>query len=370
MSVWSLTAAAVLTGLTVGAQQSPPTALVTPPPPAITVEARQEDSSQRVSVDFNHAPVSDVLDWLSKNGASFVAADSEIPKDTTITMSIKDQPMDEVVDALASALGGHWERNGGVRVFRHGGGGGFGEMRMDGNWTTPQPPTQFKMAMPPGKFKTFKDGNKVFVTPDGDNVQAFGDDNGKFFVMPDMKNFQMPDMKDLPNLDKLRSQLKEQLKDVPGMSPEAMQEMEKAIKESQAEMMKSGDEMKISEKAMLEAQKAMEKARKEHPEAFKGDGNSFFIAPRSENGRTFTFTTPEGGRAGGRFNVMAHGQNLTKLLGSLSPEQKELNRRQGYLRPSDLTQSQREMLGISGDAKNWTIKINKDGEEVTIKSDR
>ncbi len=368
MSVWSLTAAAVLTGLTVGAQQGPPMSQITPPPPAITVEARQEDSSQRVSVDFNHAPVSDVLDWLSKNGASFVAADSEIPKDTTITMSIKDQPIDEVVDAIASALGGHWERNGGVRVFRHGGQGGFGEMRMDGNWTTPTPPVQFKMALPPGKFKTFKDGSKVFVTPEGDNVQAFGDSSGKFFVMPDMKNFPMPDMKDLPDMEKLRAQLKEHLKDMPRMSHKSIQDMEKAIKDSQVEMMKSGDEVKISENAMLEAQKAVEKAQKEHPEAFR-DSKSFFVAPWSKNGRSFTLA-PDGGWAGSMFNVLSHGQNLTKLLSSLSPDQKELNRRQGYLRTSDLTQSQRNMLGISGESKNWTIKISKDGEEVTIKSDR
>lgn len=414
MSLWSLTAAAVLTGLTVGAQQAAPVAQAAPPAPAVQVVAVQEDSGQRVSVDFEHAQVSEVLNWLSKNGASFVAADSELPKDATITMSVKDQPLDEVVDAIASALGGHWERRGGVRVFRAGNSGGFGEA---GGWNM-APSGTMKWNASPG-------GAKVFTLKPGDkegNFKVF-DDGGKTFVMPEM-NFQMP------NMDELRAKLK----DLPGMSDEQREEMEKALTQSHDEMMKSGEEMKISqkameeahramekamrehpeafngnemkmsqkamqeahramekamrehpeafngnemkfpEKAMIDAEKAMEKAQKEHPEAFK-DGDSFFIAPPGEKGRTFLYRTqPRMPNQPGlhfmtpRFEFRGH--DFTKLFTSLSPEQKELNRRQGYLKASDLTESQREMIGVSGDGKGWTIKIVKDGEEVTIKSDR
>jgi hypothetical protein len=63
------------------------------------------------------------------------------------------------------------------------------------------------------------------------------------------------------------------------------------------------------------------------------------------------------------------GESFTKLMDSLSPDQRELNRRQGFLRSHDLTEGQRKMLGISSNDKGWTIKFSKDGESVTIKSD-
>ena len=348
MSVWSMAAAAILAGAATGAVQQE--AQVAQPAPSVTVYAQaeaaaaQEDSQARVSASFNHAQLSEVMDWLTKNGFNFVAADSELPKDATITLNAKDEPVNEVADAIASALGGHWEHRGSMRIFRKG--------------------ERFQVFS--GGFTPGENGGRPWnVMP---KIKAFGEDGDHVFVMPkipDMKEFKMPDIQ-MPDL-----------KNLPGMDEEARKEMEKALAESKAEMLKSGEEMKISRKAMEEARKEIEKAKREHPEAFNGktfvwgdngkvfaspDEKGFFKVDPGEKGKTFHYRV-------GRPSMTIDGRSFTKFIDSLSPDQRELNRRQGYLKASDLTENQHNMLGINGREKGWTITINKDGEEVTIKSD-
>ena len=349
MSVWSIAGATILASAAVAAGHQA-VQVVQSPAPAVTVvaqaepEVRQEENEQRVSADFKHAAVSDVLDWLSKNGINFATADSELPKDATITLSAKDMPLSQVLDSIASALGGHWERRGDMRVFRKG--EGF---------------TVFANGSP------FGDGEKSFnIAPfakgfSKDQIKAFGKD-GKTFVMPVLPKGQWmsPDMPDLKEL--------KDLKELPEINAETQKQVEEAMKAAQKAMEENGDSMKISQKAMEEARKAIEKARKEHPEAFNGrifispDEKGFYrVAPNSKD-KVFQYRV-------GRPSIAIDGRSFTKFMDSLSPDQKETNRRQGYLRASDLTESQRKMLGIEGREKGWTIKINKDGEEVTIKSD-
>ena len=389
MSVWSLAAAAMFTGMTVGVGTQDAAVAQgggqSMPAPAVEIAAQQ-----RVSVSFNHAGVGEVLDWLSKNGGSFVAADSELPKDATVTMSIKDAPIEDVMDAIASALGGHWERRGDVSVFRKGEGfdfafGGDGPGRMRTFNMGPGNAKVFGMPRKNGEMPKFR----TFTVPEG----------GFAFSMPDMKNFDMPEMKEfkVQDMEKMRAELKEQLKDLPEMTPEARKEMEESMRAAQKAWADSGESWKVSKKAMEQARKEMEKARKEHPELFK-EGQPFFYAPGSDKGKLFqyrvdgkdgdrVFIAPEMGKDGPfqyRINSKGKGDHLfmtpgfsvdgvhdlTKLLDSLTPDQKDMNRRQGFIRASDLTPAQRRMIGISDKSKDWTIKINKDGREVTIKSDK
>ena len=59
-------------------------------------------------------------------------------------------------------------------------------------------------------------------------------------------------------------------------------------------------------------------------------------------------------------------ENVKKFIASLTPAQRELAKKQGHLKPSDLTKEQRELLGIGTDETvNITFQI--DGEKVTIK---
>lgn len=426
MSVWSISAAAVLAGVVVGAGHQEVKA---PPAPAVTViseAAPAQEDSQKVSASFNHAAVSDVMDWLTKNGVSFVADDGDLPKDETITLNVQDQPLDDVLNAVASALGGHWERKGQVRVFRKG--EGFTVLGDDGDVLTPG--KNWKMVAPDAKaWSVGPDGKSWSVGPDGKGwkdmpkIQAFGKDGDQMFVMPDIPdvNINIPPMGDMQGLEKLKN-----LQDMPGLSDDVRKEIEEAMKQAQDAMSKNGEAMKESqsereeamkavakameearsaqdnsgmtdeirkeveqamksaqdamkssgeqmkesragqeearkevEKAMEQARKAIEQARKEHPEAF-GNGNFFYGNP---DGKSNTYQYRFGKGA-----TTITGSSFKKFANSLSPEQREENRRQGYIRWQELSDAQRKLLGVSGDGKGWTIKIDQDGDEITVKN--
>jgi len=410
MSVWSLAAAAIIAGSPASsalhlAQEVQDQAT---PAPVVNVQ-----SEKRVTISFNHAPVSDVLDWMAKNGASFVAADSELPKDATITLNVQDQPMNQVLDAIASALGGHWDRRGGMRVFRQG--EGFQVFDGDGmSWSDGDRENLFqslpKINMKDGDgkmfqftpgdkdMKFFKDGSsgKVFQFAPGDKGQwkVFGDgDKAKIFMSPDVKidmqklheqlkelhgmdgkTWSMPDMPNMAQLKELHDMDGKtwvmpdmpELKNFQGMNEESRKEMEKAMEAARKAMHDSQGQMKISQKAMEDARKAMEKARKEHPEAFK-NGN-FYMTPK--DGQSWIFQDGKGAKDFmPQVWTARSGGDMTKILSSLSDEQREKQRRQGYLHASDLTENQRKMLGVDAKGKGWSITISKNGESLTVKSD-
>jgi hypothetical protein len=60
-------------------------------------------------------------------------------------------------------------------------------------------------------------------------------------------------------------------------------------------------------------------------------------------------------------------ENLKKFAASLTPEQRKLHDKQGYLTPEDLTKEQRALLGIDGKGEVNFI-YNNDKEKITIKS--
>ena len=401
MSVWSLAAAAVLVGAPAGLHRQPAQAGAVPAP-AVEVQAEQ-----RVSADFQHASVADVMDWLTKNGANFVAADSELPKDATITLNAKDVPMRELLDAIASALGGHWERQGNMRVFRK----GAGFRVLEGNRAFGEDGDSNLHFMTPdsGSMKVFSDDGKnfQFVTPDKGQFKVFRGD-GKTFVMPDGKNWSMPDMenlkarlKDLPMngwSEETQKQVEEAMRaaqkaweesgeqqkvsekamedaeraqEKSRLDPEQRKEIEKAMEDARKAMEGNGDEMRAARKAMEQARQEMEKARKEHPEMFRnfsGDNGKFFVKPGQ--GNQFFYTAPGNGNFKAPRVWINRSGDLKNFVNSLSEEQREKNRRQGYLNASDLTANQLKMLGIDSDSKNWSITIKQDGESVTVKSER
>lgn len=321
MSMWTLAAAVALTGASVGLHQGQtPEQARAPQAPTVEVSAQK-----RVSVNFSQAAAKDVLDWLTKNGSSFVVADQDLPKDLSLTLSIQDEPIEDVMDAVADALGGHWESRGGVRVFHKGQGfmRGFGPEAVRA-WAGPDM-KEFKAAMP---------NMKEFRIPRGEmpKMKEFRVPLSKEF-MPDFKEFAVPNM--------------EELKDMPKVRIEIRKEMEQARKE------------------MERARTEMEKARKEHPEAFADGAHDFlFVNPDAKG----SYRIERKHALPSRTIRVGGNQDISKLFGSLSNEQRELNRRQGYLKLSDLRPEQLKMLGLDANAKDVTITIVRNGDKLTIKS--
>ena len=61
-------------------------------------------------------------------------------------------------------------------------------------------------------------------------------------------------------------------------------------------------------------------------------------------------------------------ENVKKFVASLTPAQRELADKQGFLRPEDLTKEQRELLGIGEDKGEVNMSFSVDGKKVVIKS--
>lgn len=167
----------------------------------------------------------------------------------------------------------------------------------------------------------------------------------------------------------------------------ARKEIEKAMKEwrnakgDEGTKNLSQEERRKFDSAMQEARKALESAREEIEKAMKNwGGGGLFVAPLEMKAiprveyksmelppikmdRNSTYKALEAP------SVTAFKMNnlgITKVLKSLTATQKDLHKKQGYLRWSDLTKEQQELLG-SKPSGEFTITVNVNGESLTIK---
>ncbi len=75
---------------------------------------------RKVSVTFQSARVADVLKWLEVEGINFVADPRSFGEGRVISLSVKDQPLRDVLNAVARALNAHWEREGNIYILKPG----------------------------------------------------------------------------------------------------------------------------------------------------------------------------------------------------------------------------------------------------------
>ncbi len=153
-----------------------------------------------------------------------------------------------------------------------------------------------------------------------------------------------------------------------------IEEMLKGVKE-----LKGQFQFKLDPKEMGEAMKGfkfdgksmkpldpkmMEKLQKEIAESMKGlkglDGKMFVMpAPGKEWSGVPGFKKP---------SFAFEKANLEKLMKSLTPAQKQLMDKRGYLVPTDLTPSQIELIGELPMGKDWSISFSLNGQKLSIKS--
>lgn len=169
--------------------------------------------------------------------------------------------------------------------------------------------------------------------------KAAPDAKGKIEVFPRIDGrtfeFRMPDLK------------WDDLQDTTGrkLSEAERKQMEQALKKAEEAMKKAHESMR----------KALEEARKSgKTRVFLGEPEVFKAKP---------FTDAEKAKIK---DFSASG--MGRLLKSLSPAQKELHKKQGYLTPKDLTAEQRKMLpAMQGD---WNITVIVDGEKLSLRSSK
>jgi len=87
---------------------------------SVTVTGDAEAGDDPISVTLTNAKTDDIVKWLGKNGFNVVVPNSEIDSKRRISLSLKNVAREEVLDVIASALGGRWETKGSTKIFKKG----------------------------------------------------------------------------------------------------------------------------------------------------------------------------------------------------------------------------------------------------------
>jgi len=388
--------------------ESPTFAPVFAPDPAMptttfgNVTVYQQDQMHKlVSVAFTGAGVHEVVDWLTKQGVNFMLNESGLPSDKKISLNLVDQPLSDVVDALGDALGGHWEHRGKILVFRNGAGlRGFPGLGTEGagSWDISKLPQM--EGLDKGMIEKGLMSDKDWQAFNKSLQQKYRGRAGMQFMQPGF-NF---DSKALEKslLSKDWSKLSEaQAKEMAEMSKKLQKDFSSAkfkdlekslgdkdwtkLSEAQAKEMaemskklqkdfnsakfmdleKSGMSQKEMDKLRQSIKKQMEMSAKDRQFMSSKDVEKMTREMQSKM-KLEPFTSK--GWEGGNFDF--GGQDLGALAKSLTKEQREIQKRQGFLRVKDLTPAQRRYLGRMGSGGDWTLKYQNGGDEITIKGDR
>ena len=280
-----------------------------------------------VSIQFTNASASDVLKWLSKQNVNFVANVNKLPK-SKVTMSVSQVPLHEALETVAECLGGSWQVKGSTLIFQNG--------------------MFHTMSFAPAKAGTLKSFETVpfgemksFGKMDKDQMKAFEKSmlqfkNGQSMMSQDFLK-QMEDMKGLTSEGKAFTFK---------MDP-------KQLAEWKSLGMKDGKSFTYKwDPKQMEELKAF--GMMNNGKGFKWDPKSFADMKGMTALKGFTFKKID----------------IGKFKKSLSNAQKELMKKQGHLKLSDLTESQRGMLfdKTSGEMTgDFTFVFSSDSDKITIK---
>jgi hypothetical protein len=331
---------------------------------ATTEVAATQDTS--VTLDFSNATVSSVLQTLHGYGFNYLISDRDIPEGTTITLSVKNQSVDGLANAIAAALGGSWADKGGVYLFVKNGGFAFApampalEAPKFGGTTPALPPA---VAITPPSASPF--GQNLQITP-----KVFMDPFGQqrySSLSPDQRKRLESELKKLRDILKdLPSKANRKSDDKSKVSPEEYRSFEKLLREVQQEI------QSLEPSPFFEYQNITPRFQFTTPPNLKmaPDGQNWeyttpnvkqfeFTLPKANGQTPFEYTAPE---------IWARRpSHFDELLKSLTQRQKDLQKSQGYLKMDDLTAQQKQMLGLKG-AGEFEIHVKTKDGELTIKS--
>lgn len=275
---------------------------------------RMPEFKKDVSCSFVDASATDVLKWLSKQGVNFAGSSDSMPKGR-LSLNLKNVPLHEALDAIGEVFGGYWSLRGKTLVFRA------------GRSYAIAPDTVF--ARPPVD-RAVDPKRPYSITVPG--MPLIG--TGGFGTMFDERAFS--------ELAKLR--------EIPPMTQEERAKMQKELAAVREEMSKSLREVeRVREVDVRGARAEMERARKEMEKS------------REE------MTKAERSHREASAQLKDLGERMKKLMGSITPAQWDLQKKQGHLMFDDLTKEQQKMLAPDGKFKGNTVHTTIDGKSLTVK---
>jgi Secretin and TonB N terminus short domain len=315
----------------------------------ISVNVRGPQDSRRVSGDFKNVSLQEVLDWLQGEDVSFVVGD-DVKSERRVSLHISNQPLNSTIDAVLEGFGLHAERRGDVIVVKPGAGSPFNFHMFN---TIPKAPSapgapQIRIEEFTNSMKDLGDLPKIMELHELGGKEFDGEKFARDFEKQfDEKKFaeQFGQSFDAEKFAKQFRMNFDEKKFAKGFDAEKFaRDLSKSFDEKAfAEQFKNLKNLKDLEKneirVEIDAQKA--EARAKQAEKLSKD-----IALKIGKG---TWVDTE------------------QLLKSLTPAQKSLQAKRGYLTPSDLTASQRALLhGM--DSGKFTINISTNSGKLVLKN--
>jgi hypothetical protein len=279
---------------------------------------------QSVSVRFTNAKAKEVFGWLQKKNVNFVVDDSQLPANKTITLNLQNQTMEDVLEAIGSALGGRFEKRKGIYVYQPGEG-------------------------------------RMLLTP----LKAL---DSTRMVLPRMR------IETLPSREMSPAEKRKFDASMKKFEAEMKQFGEKMEKSFGPEFEKQFNSKEMELKLNKAFGPDFEKRMEEFGKSFEGMGKQFelhfkdFDKDFEKDFKDFDIDLKELKKLGETVEVTVKGKDVDELLKSMTPEQKKLQEERGYLLLKDLTASQRKHF--PGEMKGkFEISIVKDGQKLTIKGE-
>ena len=305
-------------------------------------------ANKRVSATMNDASMDAVLEWLRKTGVNFVIESGSPAARARLNLNINNQPLEKVMDAIASAVGGEWVKHGDVYSLRS---GGF-----------PAPPAF--MEMPPMGEHEMRAWSEEFAPKIREHLEGLG---------PEIERFRMelPEMRELGELKELKElELMPELRDFKLHMPklENIEKLMETLTPRQKELLKSQGHLNTkdltdSQKKLLEELGSLGGKLRLHqggegPTILHPEGGEVIIAP----GELMPPVPP-----GSPAPLAPRPAKWKELSASLTAEQKGLMKQQGWLYVDQLNATQRRLIDLPEGA-NFTITVSDGKESITIKS--
>lgn len=327
---------------------------------------------KRVSASMNNASMDDVLEWLRRTGVNFVIDAGDPAARARLNINVNNQPLKDVMDAIAEALGGEWQKNGDVYSLRSG--HGFeaappamgelqmfdeGEMRAWGEHLAPKIREHLRGME---GFENFEELAPLIEKQFGEMGPGF--EKRMHELAPKLEKLKDLEL-ELKGLDELPPMHFRMLDD------ENVSKLLKSITPKQKELMKSRghltpDDLTSDQKAMLEEFGGLRGNLSLHR-----DGDKIrIVGPDGDKLRGEVVIAPGAPvppRAEMALPAPPHQGRWKDLMASLSASQRDLLQKQGHLWEDQLTPAQRRMINLPMDS-TYTLTMTDGNASITIKS--
>lgn len=333
---WSL-AAALAVGLSIGVYSG---------------VSAQGDSNQaavaqrKVTRSFSNAKLAEVLDWLKSQGVNFVVRPDQVASDSRLSLNAVNQPLGDVMKAIAKAFDGAWVKEGELWVFKQGASRNFAFAVPD---VTMIPPIALE------KMKDFKG----FTEKDLENDPEFKkwaeewkkewsakakewESRAKELELEfDGPKVRVWTDKDLEKDPEFKKWVEEWKKDAEKWAKEAEKqfgpEFQKRMQERAKAFAERAKKWK-SEESELKGSEEMKRAKEFYRQG-KAESRAIFVDDKI----------------------------IREFIETLTAEQWAKQEVQGYLTLADLTDKQRELLRDLPADGTWSITYSIDGKTVKLK---